>query len=155
MRIDLFGKKSKAKAEQLAKDNAILTEKLIAFERQHDVDIETVNKLQDLITANDCEISNLTKELNDAKRSEYMLGSKLDRIEAEFADYASKFTCEVASDYPNITNSKLRAFVDASIILSIDTSKKSPVKPEHWFAIETISRLQKFIDDNGLTVRKK
>lgn len=155
MFIDLFGKRSKAKAEQLAKDNASLTEKVITLERQHDDDVERINGMQDLITTNEREIDKLTKELNDAKVSESILGQKIDKIDNEIEDYAHKFICEVASDYPNITNGKLRAFVDSYVILGVDVNKKTAVKPEHWFAIETISRLQKFIDDNGLTVRKK
>ena len=45
--------------------------------------------------------------------------------------------------------------LNLNIGFNVDAGKKSPVKPEHWFALETISRLQEFIDNNGLTVRKK
>lgn len=155
MHIDLFGKKSKAKAEQLAKENAALTEKLINYETQHEKDMSEINELQSIVTVNGYEIDKLTKELSDAKFNESLLSSKIDKIRAEIAECISKFTREVASDYPNITNGKLRAFVDSYVILNVDAGKKSPVKPEHWFALETISRLQEFINKNGLTVRKK
>lgn len=155
MCIDLFGKKSKAKAEQLAKENAALTEKLINYETQLEKDISEINSLQSIVTANECKIGKLTEELSDARSNESFFSSKIDEIHTKTVECISKFTREVAYDYPNITNGKLRAFVDSYVILNVDAGKKSPVKPEHWFALETISRLQEFIDKNGLTVRKK
>ncbi len=155
--LDLFGKKSKAKADALAKDNAVLTEKLIACERvvealteRNDLLMEDCDDYRNIVQKQEETLSQTADELN-------CIVQKLERYVSEEAQLLSAFTAEVASDYPNITNKKLRSFID-DMIVNIELSgrsKKQTIKLEHYFALKTINNLQKYIDVNGLTVRKK
>lgn len=155
--LDLFGKKSKAKAEVLAKDNASLTENLIAKDKLIDALAERNNLLM-----KDCDdyreiVKKYEDDLFQQANELSMTKQRLDGYVSEEAQLLSVFTTEVASDYPNITNKKLRAFID-NMIVNIElssNSKKPPIKLEHYFALKTINNLQKYIDANGLTVRKK
>ncbi len=142
----LMSRKTKKLVEELKSENAAVKKENDLFREQQKDEQKyhefAAKKIRDI----ESDFIKLSHEKNRVE-------SELSRHENEIGELCAKFVSVYGSDYPEVTNKKLRDFICA--FFADKTFEVDPVKPEDYFVLKTVHLIQNYLNEHNLTVRKK